>query len=119
MINIAHQFPYAHFPIATNNRSPISPNPGTIIPLSSHLTSTPATQTSTPPSQLSCTLLTPSSDASTLIIITRFTPHSRNRWMAASAVAPVAMMGSSRMAVSAAAMLVAVGVGFVVEVSRW
>jgi hypothetical protein len=86
--------PQFHFPSVKNNRSPISPNPGLIIPLSSTSLSHPPTQTSTPSSHSSHALLNPSSDANTAHTIILLTPHSRSDSIAAHAVAPVAITGS-------------------------
>lgn len=94
----SHPSHHTHFPLVKNNRSPTSPNPGTIMPLASTCASTPPTQTSTPSLHSSAALLTPASAPSTLMTRTRSTPHSFSVWIAATDVPPVAMMGSRRMA---------------------
>lgn len=113
MQNVAD--PTHHFPIALNNLSPISPKPGTIIPLPSYEASTAPTHNSTPSPHDSAALRTPGSVPNTEITSTRFAPHSRRRCIAASAVAPVAMTGSTRIASSAAAVLTGSSVDEVVD----
>ena len=86
--------PFSHFPNVPNNLSPTSPIPGLIIPLSSNSSSTPATLTSVLSDHSPATFCNPEAQARTLITMIRWTPHSFNVWMAATAVPPVAMTGS-------------------------
>lgn len=81
-----------------NKRSPTSPSPGLIIPLSSKSSSIPPTQTSVASGHSPAALLTPPAHPNTLIRITLCTPHSFSVCMAATAVPPVAMTGSRMMA---------------------
>ena len=90
-----------YFPIVKNSRSPISPIPGLIIPLSSISSSQSPTQISTCPSAPSAAaLISPGALPSTDITSTFLTPHSSSVWIAATEVPPVAIMGSRRMATS-------------------
>ncbi len=94
-----------YFPIVKNNLSPTSPRPGIIIPLSLILSSTPASQISTPSSHSVAALTTPGTAPSTAMTMTFLTPHSLSVWIAAAQVPPVAITGSSRKAISEAEVL--------------
>lgn len=89
-----------YFPIVKNNLSPMSPRPGFIMPFSSTSPSQPPTQTWTPSSHSWQAWRNPCSVAKMLTTIMRFTPQSLRLSMAAEAVAPVAMTGSTMMASS-------------------
>jgi hypothetical protein len=87
-----------HLPIVRYKRSPMSPSPGLIIPLSFSSSSIPPTQTSVASGHSPAALVTPPAQPKMLIRITFCTPHSFNDCIAAAAVPPVAMTGSMRMA---------------------
>jgi hypothetical protein len=83
-----------HFPIVKNKRSPTSPSPGLIIPLSFNSSSIPPTQTSVASGHSPAALVTPPAHPRTLIKTTLCTPHSLSVCIAAAAVPPVAITGS-------------------------
>ena len=95
-----------HFPNVRNSRSPISPKPGLIMPLSFSSLSIPPIHTSVPSAHSSAAFTTPVRAPRILIKMTRSTPHSFRVCMAAAAVPPVAITGSSNIARLAAAVFV-------------
>lgn len=90
-------FTPTHIPRVRKSLSPTSPKPGLIMPLASVSLSQPPTHTSTPSATFAA-FVRPFSDAMTLMTRIRFTPQSLRVSMAAEAVAPVAMTGSTMMA---------------------
>lgn len=92
--------PYVYFPSVKNSRSPISPKPGLIMPFSSTSSSHPPTHTSTPSSHSPHALANPSSVAKIAHTIILLTPQSFSVSIAAHAVAPVAITGSTMIASS-------------------
>ena len=90
-----HQIHTHYFPSVKNNRSPTSPNPGFIMPLSLISSSMPASQISVPSGHSFAAFKAPTRAPSTDITIIRPTPHSLRVWIAATQVPPVAMTGST------------------------
>jgi hypothetical protein len=97
---------FAHLSNVKNNRSPISPNPGLIIPRSLSSLSIPPIQISVLSAHSSAAFVTPTWAPRILIRITRSAPQSLSVWIAAAAVPPVAITGSMSIARLAAAVFV-------------
>lgn len=93
----------SHLPNVKNNRSPMSPSPGLIIPRSLSSLSIPPIQISVPSAHSSAAFMTPTWAPRMLIRITRSAPHSLSVCIAAAAVPPVAITGSRSSARLAAA----------------